>query len=167
LRLRVNAGYAVAVLLTALLGLLSWRLEREAAQSAGWVAHTHEVSAALETTLRHLLDMETGMRGFGVTGNPTSLEPFHAGRDHVPGALQHLRLLVADNPAQEQRVSTLSKQANAMVEDCEAIVAARRDTEKIPTVAQIEQGKLLTDAARITIAQMEAEEEQKPVGAGP
>jgi PAS domain-containing protein len=71
-----------------------------------------------------------------------------------------LRLLVADNPAQEQRVSTLSKQANAMIEDCEAIVAARLDTEKIPTVAQIEQGKLLTDAARITIAQMEAEEEQ-------
>ena len=159
LRLRVNAGYAVAVLLTALLGLLSWRLEREAAQSAGWVAHTHEVSAALETTLRHLLDMETGMRGFGLTGNPNSLEPFHAGRDHVPGALQHLRLLVADNPAQEQRASTLTRQANAMVEDCEAIVAARRDTEKIPTVAQIEKGKLLTDATRVTIAQMEAEEE--------
>src|SRR5580698_2435398 len=47
-----------------------------------------------------------------------------------------------------------------MIEDCKAIIAARRDTGKIPAVAQIEKGKLLTDAARITIAQMEAEEEQ-------
>jgi hypothetical protein len=50
----------VAFLLTMLLSSLSWRTSRRAAEDADWVAHTHEVSTALEVTLRHLVDVETG-----------------------------------------------------------------------------------------------------------
>jgi PAS domain S-box-containing protein len=158
--LQVNAGYAVAVLLMALFGWLSWRLAQQAGESAGWVAHTHEVSTTLETTLRHLLDVETGMRGFTLTGAPNFLEPFNSGREQVPGNLRNLRMLVAGNPTQEQQVSTLFQQANATIQVCEANVAVRRDTRMIPTVAQLEQGKHLMDATRVTIARMEEEQER-------
>jgi PAS domain S-box-containing protein len=160
LRLRVNTGYAASMLLIALLGLLSWLLERQGGQSASRVAHTHEVSATLETTLRHLLDVETGMRGFGLTGAPNFLEPYHTAKNQVANDIQHLALLVADNPAQQQRVRTLFQQANATIEACEAIITARRDTQKNPTIAQLEQGKQRMDATRATIAQMEVEEER-------
>ena len=69
LRRRVQAGFGAAVLLTALLGFLSWRNARDAVADAAWVAHTHEVSAALELSLRRLLDVESGGRGFALTGD--------------------------------------------------------------------------------------------------
>jgi hypothetical protein len=52
------------LLLTVLLSSLSWRTSQRAAGDADWVAHTHEVSTTLEVTLRHLVDVETGARGF-------------------------------------------------------------------------------------------------------
>ena len=67
------------MLLTGLLGLLSWR-RQQSADDADWVAHTHEVSTTLELTLRHLVDVETGGRGFALTGDEPFLEPYEAGK---------------------------------------------------------------------------------------
>ena len=43
LRRLVKGGVAGAVLLTGLLGLLSWRMAVQAAEDADWVAHAHDV----------------------------------------------------------------------------------------------------------------------------
>jgi CHASE3 domain sensor protein len=72
LRKLAKAGVAGALLLTGLLGLLSWRMALQAAEDADWVAHAHQVTATLEVTLRHVVDVETGARGFALTGH----EPF-------------------------------------------------------------------------------------------
>jgi len=75
LRRKVKAGFAVAVLLTGFLGLLSWRVAQQAAEDSDWVAHTHEVITTLEVTLRHLVDVESGGRGFALTGSEPFLAP--------------------------------------------------------------------------------------------
>src|ERR1700691_4852151 len=80
LRRKVNAAFAAAFLLTVLLSSLSWRTSRRAAEDADWVAHTHEVSTALEVTLRHMVDVETGARGFAMTGHELFLEPYGVGK---------------------------------------------------------------------------------------
>ena len=67
LRKLVKVGVAGAVLLTGLLGLLSWRMELQAAADADWVAHSHKEYATLELTLRDLVDVETGARGFALS----------------------------------------------------------------------------------------------------
>src|SRR5271156_6510484 len=96
LRMLVKAGVAGAVLLTGLLGALSWRMALRAAQDADWVAHAHEVSAALELTLRHLIDVETGARGFALTGHQPFLEPYNLGKNAVSLDLQALRRLIVE-----------------------------------------------------------------------
>jgi len=96
LRKLVKAGVAGAVLLTGLLGVLSWRMALQAAEDADWVAHAHEVSATLELTLRHLVDVETGARGFALTGHDPFLEPYKWGIHAVGLDLLALRTLVAE-----------------------------------------------------------------------
>ena len=100
LRRKVRTGFAFAVVLTSLLGFLSWHMARQAADDADWVAHTHEVSTALEATLRHLVDVESGERGFALTGSDPFLNPYKAGKSALAQDLLSLRLLVADNAAQ-------------------------------------------------------------------
>jgi len=110
LRRKVTAGFAVAVLLTGLLGFLSWRASRQSEEDAGWVAHTREVSTTLELMLRHLVDVETGGRGFALTGDEVFLEPSESGKHAVARDLQKLSTLIAGNSEQRRRFDLLGRQ---------------------------------------------------------
>ena len=157
LRRKVNAGFGVAVLLTLLLSFLSWRGAQQAAQDAAWVAHTQEVMAMLESTLRHSLDVETGGRGFAETGSVPFLEPYEGGRRAVVQDLHSLRLLLV-TPDQEQRLKLLEEQANTQAQYVEEIVATRRNTGKVPPVELFEREKHIMDAVRSTVEQVEIAE---------
>jgi len=159
LRRRVEAGSVIAVLLTVFLGALSWRNTQRAAQEAAWVAHTHEVSTTLELTLRNLVDVEAGARGYVATGDKKFLEPYVWGRNAVAQDLQKLGLLILD-PEQKRRLHLLAEQARARVEAANDLVASRQSTGLVPDEAPLLHGKQLMDAARATVEQMEAREEQ-------
>lgn len=157
-RSKLIAGFALAVILTCLLGFLSWRGAQQAAEDADWVAHTNEVSMTLEATLRHLVDVESGGRGFVLTGHPAFLEPYETGKNAVGKDLLRLRLLSVDNADQQRRLDTLEKQANARIEAAGNVVTAGWNARQPPSEAQLELGKQLMDAARATIAEMEGAE---------
>jgi PAS domain S-box-containing protein len=159
LRRRVNAAFAVAFLLTVLLGSLSWRTSRRAAEDADWVAHTHEVSTGLEVTLRHLVDVETGARGFAMTGQEPFLEPYETGNSAVSQDLAALNVLMADDD-QKLPLATLAEQANAGIVADSDLVAIRRNSGTVPRVAQLEHGKNLMDNLRVTIDAMEIGEKR-------
>ncbi len=155
----VKAGVAGAVLLTGLLGMLSWRIALQAAEDVDWVAHSHEVSATLELTLRHLTDVETGARGFALTGHEPFLEPYNAGSFAVTSDLQKLRTLFAD-PDQLRRLDVLAEQAKIRLDEAADLVAARRQSDDAPSIARLKLGKLAMDAVRSTVQEMEAQEKR-------
>jgi PAS domain S-box-containing protein len=157
LRRKVKVAFAFAIVLTSLLGSLSWRVAQQSADDAAWVAHTHKVSTTLEATLRHVLDVESGGRGFALTGSEQFLQPYEAGRDAVGQDLQRLRFLIVDTD-QQRRLETLEKQAGARIESARNVVTVRQNTGQAPTESQLERGKQLMDAARATIAEMEEAE---------
>jgi PAS domain S-box-containing protein len=144
--------------LTGLLGLLSWSIAQQSTKDADWVAHTHEVITTLELTIRHLVDVETGTRGFALTGNQLFLEPYRSGKYAVGQDLAALHLLVAANPDQQRRLKVLADQAKARIEASEELLAFQENTGKVPAIAQLERGKQLMDALRATLGEMEAEE---------
>jgi PAS domain S-box-containing protein len=157
LRRKVTFALAFAILLTGLLGFLSWRNAQQATETAGWVAHTYEVMTELESALRHSLDVETGGRGFAETGSTKFLEPYESGRPEVIQDVHALRLLLV-TPDQLQRLNILEEQTNDQAKDVEAIVATRQNVGKVPTAALFEHGKHDMDAVRITVEEMEVAE---------
>src|SRR4051794_14694568 len=73
--------------------------------SAGqWVDHTDQVIAKANTLLKLLVDGETGMRGYLITGEPVFLEPYHVEEKGVGLAFEGLIDLVSDNPPQVERL---------------------------------------------------------------
>ena len=160
LRSKVRAGFTLAIILTCLLSFLSWRMAQQANADADWVAHTHGVLTTLEATLRHLVDVETGVRGFALTGSEPFLQPYETGKAAAGKDLRRLRLLVADNSEQTRRLDTLEAQANARIDFAANVVVIRQNTRRPPTAAQLEQGKQAMDTARATITAMEDAEKQ-------
>ena len=157
LRKLVKAGVAGAVLLTAFLGLLSWLMAQQAAEDADWVAHAHEVGATLELTLRHLVDVETGARGFALTGYGPFLEPYDSGKRAVGLDLQALRTLVKE-PDQVSRLDQLEEQTKRGLEEAAVLVEARRQLGESPSLAFLIGGKQTMDAMRSTVQEIEDQE---------
>jgi PAS domain S-box-containing protein len=159
LRRWAKAALAVAVILTVLLSLLTWRAARQATETVDWVAQTQEVMTVLESLLRHSLDVETGGRGFAETGSVPFLEPYESGRPAVVQDLNALRRLLV-TPDQLQRLNVLEGQTNNQGKDVEEIVSTRQNTGKILSVGLFEQGKHDMDGVRITVEQMEVAERE-------
>src|SRR3989475_3291699 len=158
LRRRVIIGFILAVLLTGLMGFLSWRSTRLAAQEADLVAHTHAVMGTLDVTVEHAIELETSARGFALTGQDLLLTHYEAARGTINQDFGTLRHLTTDNPNQQRRLEVLEPQIAAALAFADELVAARRNVRAIPGASEIKQSERVVDAIRGTIQQMQAEE---------
>jgi len=133
LRRWVATGVASAVLLTGFMGFMSLRSAQRASEDADWVAHTHAVETSLATTLEYAIDIETGSRGFAVTGDESFLQLYRDANQFTGQALQALRRMTADNPMQQRRLEHLESQIVARIEISKTMVAERWRTNTIPS----------------------------------
>ena len=72
--------------------------------SFGWVDHTDQVIANSRQLMRSMLDMESGLRGFLLTGDQSFLDAYKAANKAVPEQLAALDRMTADNPSQQRRL---------------------------------------------------------------
>jgi methyl-accepting chemotaxis protein len=96
--------------------------------TARWTAHTHAVIQELNTLVSAMVNQETGLRGYLVSGNESFLEPYRAGASAYADAHAAARRLTADNPAQQKRLADLDGQARTWRTDvAEREIALMRD----------------------------------------
>jgi len=110
------SGVAFAIVLTIMGSALSWRSMREANEESDWVSHTLTVTTRLDASLAHMIDIETGARGFAATGHDEFLNSFSEGKQTISADLDALGLLTSDNPAQQKRLVELGLQCSARLE---------------------------------------------------
>ena len=105
-------GTLVPVLLVIGLGLIALNQFSAFEDNKKWVDHTHEVLIEARYIEKLMVDIETGQRGFIITGKENFLEPFHAGREKIFEEIQYLKNKVNDNPVQVARLSSIENKIN-------------------------------------------------------
>jgi signal transduction histidine kinase/CHASE3 domain sensor protein len=78
-----------------------------------WIDHTDRVISQSYYTQRLLLDMESGMRGYLLTGEQDFLEPYQTASSVVGDSFEELQRLVSDNPSQTQLINQIESQYEA------------------------------------------------------
>jgi CHASE3 domain sensor protein len=92
-----------------------------------WVDHTDQVIGQSRRLLKLTVDMETGERGFLVTGNEVFLQPYQEASKVVDSEYQALYLLVADNSlAAESGSTSCTRIFNHWQDYAEQMIALRR-----------------------------------------
>lgn len=81
----------------------------EVGDAIKWVNHTYRVLGAAQQIVANAVDMETGMRGFLVTGDDEFLEPYIAGEAALSANIAKLQETVSDNPPQVERLAKAAK----------------------------------------------------------
>ena len=88
-RLLSRAALLPLLLMAALSGLLIWQIVN-LLHVFEWVGHTDEVIAQANVTQKLLIDMETGKRGYLMSGTPKYLQPYKEASGKVPSAFVKL-----------------------------------------------------------------------------
>ncbi len=160
LRRKILIGFFAALVLTGSMDFLAWHSAQQAANESDWATHTQLVMTKLESAVRHIIDVETGARGFALIGQEAFLQPYLAGQSAVGQDLDELRHLTADNPAQQRRLDVLEPQILTAARFAKAIVVARQQTSAIPSAVVLEENQRCVDAVSAIFQQMSAEEER-------
>jgi methyl-accepting chemotaxis protein len=106
---RLYAAFAAVIAVLVLLVTISYRNMAALDEANAMNVHTYEVMAEAEGMLEALINIETGQRGFSLTGNEASLEPLTLGERQFAAHLAAARSLTADNAAQQQRLARLDE----------------------------------------------------------
>ena len=134
-------GAAFAVLLSSVADLRA--AERRARESESVLV----VANRLE---RLVVDLETGQRGFIITGQEGFLQPWRDAQAAIPGQAATLERLVDGNPEQQARAQRITQATTSYLHDYSIplVETARRDPPAARTVAVTEEGKQRIDQIR-------------------
>jgi CheY-like chemotaxis protein/CHASE3 domain sensor protein len=158
---RVAAGgCGAALMIIVSMGWVSYRNTSALIEAARRVAHMHQALTELEAMLSTITEAETSRQGYVIAGEARHLEPYHAAVAEVDGTLERLRHLTADNPNQQQRISTLKSLLDEKVAQWQHSIDLQQ-AEGLHPEAQIaltDEGKALMDQLRWVIETMKAEE---------
>ncbi|PCI88245.1 MAG: hypothetical protein COB24_03910 [Hyphomicrobiales bacterium] len=78
-------------------------------KTLNWVNHTNNVLTIASSILASAVDMETGMRGYLLSGQNDFLAPYKKGQISFNSEITDLKQLVNDNPAQVERSEKIDK----------------------------------------------------------
>lgn len=166
IRAKLGFGFALVIALGLLTGALGLINAKEIMDGAQANEHTHEVLREVGLVRENMTNIETGQRGFLVTGYPTYLEPYNEGKKEIDTHFDAAIKLTSDNPAQTERFNRLREMySNWLNLSIEKTIALRQSLNN-QEIDQTEfmnrfislSGKPIMDKMRELIGQIEQEE---------
>ncbi len=85
---------------------------KSSVRDANWVKHTHNVINKGDELLVYMIDKETGMRGYAITGEEDFLEPYIDGSEKFGSLIVMLKNNVSDNQAQVSLINNIEIQSS-------------------------------------------------------
>jgi CHASE3 domain sensor protein len=148
-RRTIVASAVLALLVGAAFAILV-RAIGEERDSAALATRSQEALAAANALERLVLDLETGQRGFLITGEERFLEPWETARTAYPEASRILARNTRDVPVEEHRARDIAAAIESYVRDYSVplVNAAQRDDPSARSAAALEEGKRRVDAIR-------------------
>jgi methyl-accepting chemotaxis protein len=119
----------------------------------GLTEHTYKVLTGLEGVTMSMVNQETGLRGYLLSGDPKFLEPFREGQKAYTAVIASVRSLTADNAEQQGRLDAVGRSAQTW-SDVAAKEIALVEAGNLAKAQQLEAGgagKASMDALRAKV----------------
>lgn len=165
---KIFLGFGVVILIMlAVIGNTYMNFMRES-QAVKWNVHTYQVMQASNGLLISLLNMETSVSGYVITGNESFLGPFSEENSSYEKYYNNLKELVADNPEQKEQLDNVQNQyrewlqweKNKIITNRKKVSSGELKLEDLIVVVQSGDGKSMMDNLRLMLKKINAEEEK-------
>ena len=122
---KILFAFIIGFLAVALVGFATYYNARNLVERNGWVVHTYRALSAVDDVLGNADEIQSGARGYLLTGNKDYLQPYEAGIISVHKSLEALRGLTSDNPVQQHNLDRLQESINRTIADTQRELDAR------------------------------------------
>jgi methyl-accepting chemotaxis protein len=109
---KLALSFVVIVLLLVTLSVLVIKSLGDMDTATNWNIHTYEVLEQANELISGMVNQETGVRGFLVSGDEKFLEPYKGGREQFDRAFDKIKQLTSDNPTQQKRLDQIRSLAD-------------------------------------------------------
>lgn len=137
---------------------LTWRNLSALEQNNQWTDHTYKVIAQGNAIGAAMVDAETGIRGYLISGADNFLEPYRNSGKAFRSALDEAKRLTADNPSQQKRLEQIDRIASEWRQDvAEREIALMRAQQTVTEARNIEAsgaGKKYMDGIRALVREV-------------
>ncbi|OGX82369.1 sensor histidine kinase [Hymenobacter glacialis] len=123
---KLFAGFVMLLALFSVVVVFFYQLAGQVVQSAQRVDTSQRISNRGATLLRHVIDMQTGFRGYLLIGNEQTLAPYYNGERQLIGRFAELRGLVAEHPLQVELVDQTERLFRQWSDYSHMLVAEKR-----------------------------------------
>lgn len=160
--LLINGSFALALVILMIIGLLNYLNIKGMSEEERWEHHTYAVAREFDELLSALQDVETGERGFVITGKEEFLKPYLAAFDHIDLRLAHIQELTAVDSRHENHLDNIKPLIKEKLATSKTTVELRRAAgfQAAYQVVVAERGRDLMDEIRRRVTEARTEEEQ-------
>ncbi len=157
----INAGliFSIVAVFTGVIGYSYYTMLR-LVDNDSWSRHTYEVLLNTDAVITDLLDAETGMRGYIITGDQTFLQPYTTALQDVYTHFQTLQTLTADNATEQARLAKLRPLIDQKLAELDLNIQLRTYKSAAEATAGVAsgRGKAYMDAIRVIVADIDTTE---------
>ncbi|WFU06604.1 methyl-accepting chemotaxis protein (plasmid) [Rhizobium sp. CB3171] len=105
---KIALVFALLLAISTVVNIISFTSMTTQEKAADWTDHTHAVLGTVSNIVAAMVDQETGMRGYLLSGDEKFLAPQKAGAKAYAENIAEVRNLTSDNPAQQKRLDELA-----------------------------------------------------------
>ena len=157
---KILAGFLLAFVVSLSVGFVLNQNATQIFSTERWVRHTDEVIDELDNLLGLLTELDAGQRGYLLTQNETFIRRIDGAEERIPDRLEKVQHLTADNPVQQERISSLRSALENRLESVNQVIDLQRtagaDAARSALTDQLNRGYL--DESHNILNQMKAEE---------
>ncbi|WP_210463724.1 sensor histidine kinase [Rufibacter roseolus] len=159
---KLFAGFVLISFLFTTVAIVNYRLSEDVISNSAFVSDSQNITRTSASLQRSIIDMETGMRGYLLTGNRTFLDPYFSAAALIPGQFDLLKKLMKDNPDQLKRVKEIEDLHRKWRDEFAVLLIEEKDKENKTSdlyrgiqklehgfLVLNEEGKRITDQMRI------------------
>lgn len=106
---KLMTNFMIILILTLTLSTVAYLGFTYYTEANTWDIHTYKVMDDFHGILESMLNKETGMRGYVISGEESFLEPYKAGKTDLNNYLQGVQKLTSDNPKQQENLKNIKK----------------------------------------------------------
>lgn len=153
---KIVFGFSIPLTIFILISIVVYFNLQILVTTTQWVKHTQQVITDAHELEKLIVDMETGERGFLITGKEHFLEPFHASNTVWDNKINALKMHVADNLSQVDKLHVIEKSqkewlTKAALPEIEARKGTQENIHAVIGLIEKETGKKIIDEIRLII----------------
>lgn len=124
--IKLVASFVISISAMLILSTISKNAFASYVESVKWSTHTYQVINKFDRLMAAMVDMETGQRGYAITGKDSFLVPYDMGTDTFEQEYESLLSLTSDNEEQQKNLLKIKELKESWVNVAEESKALRK-----------------------------------------